>query len=66
MTAHSREGEELCDTDHPCPVSQMAPRRGESIEPSDERNDFVEKLVEYHEKRGTSLDLGQLPSTALR
>ncbi|SMR51088.1 unnamed protein product [Zymoseptoria tritici ST99CH_1E4] len=35
----------------------MAPKRGLSIEPSAERDEFIRKLKEYHEKRGTNLDL---------
>ncbi|KAK3678507.1 Chromatin structure-remodeling complex protein rsc9 [Recurvomyces mirabilis] len=34
----------------------MAPKRGESIEKTDEHEDFVKKLAEYHEKRGTTLE----------
>lgn len=30
----------------------MPPRRGESIERSDARAEFIKKLEEYHEKRG--------------
>ena len=31
---------------------KMPPRRGESIERTDEREEFVKKVAEYHEKRG--------------
>ena len=30
----------------------MAPKRGESLEPSEERTEFFKKLEDYHEKRG--------------
>lgn len=30
----------------------MAPKRGESIERSDEREAFMKKLADYHEERG--------------
>ena len=30
----------------------MAPKRGESIEKTDEHEEFMKKLAEYHEKRG--------------
>jgi chromatin structure-remodeling complex subunit RSC9 len=30
----------------------MPPRRGESIERTAEREEFIKKLEEYHEKRG--------------
>jgi len=30
----------------------MAPKRGQSLEPSEERTEFFKKLEEYHEKRG--------------
>ncbi|KAF2171253.1 hypothetical protein M409DRAFT_63608 [Zasmidium cellare ATCC 36951] len=33
-----------------------APKRGQSIEHTVEREDFIKKLTEYHEKRGTTLD----------
>jgi hypothetical protein len=33
-------------------VSTMPPRRGESIERTEEREEFVKKVAEYHEKRG--------------
>ena len=31
---------------------KMPPRRGESIERTDEREEFITKVAEYHEKRG--------------
>ncbi|EMC99591.1 hypothetical protein BAUCODRAFT_101507 [Baudoinia panamericana UAMH 10762] len=34
----------------------MAPKRGESIDRTDEREEFMKKLSEYHEKRGTTLE----------
>ncbi|WPG98310.1 Hypothetical protein R9X50_00109800 [Acrodontium crateriforme] len=34
----------------------MAPKRGESIEPTEEHTSFLAKLAEYHEKRGTTFD----------
>ncbi|EME50113.1 hypothetical protein DOTSEDRAFT_165097 [Dothistroma septosporum NZE10] len=34
----------------------MAPKRGQSLEPTEERDEFIKKLAEYHEKRGTSLE----------
>ncbi|KAK4580120.1 Chromatin structure-remodeling complex protein rsc9 [Recurvomyces mirabilis] len=34
----------------------MAPKRGESIEKTGEHEEFVKKLAEYHEKRGTTLE----------
>ncbi|CAK4033552.1 Chromatin structure-remodeling complex subunit rsc9 [Lecanosticta acicola] len=34
----------------------MAPKRGQSIEGSEERDEFLKELAAYHEKRGTSLD----------
>ncbi|OQO03909.1 hypothetical protein B0A48_10551 [Cryoendolithus antarcticus] len=34
----------------------MAPKRGQSIEGSDEYDEFLKKLAEYHEKRGTNLE----------
>ncbi|KAK3707760.1 Chromatin structure-remodeling complex protein rsc9 [Vermiconidia calcicola] len=34
----------------------MPPKRGESIERTDEREEFVGKVAEYHEKRGTNFD----------
>ncbi|TKA83040.1 hypothetical protein B0A55_00852 [Friedmanniomyces simplex] len=34
----------------------MAPKRGESVEMTDEYNDFMKQLAEYHEKRGTTLE----------
>ena len=30
----------------------MAPKRGQSIERTDEHDEFMKKLEEYHEKRG--------------
>ena len=30
----------------------MAPKRGQSIELTEERDEFINKLTEYHEKRG--------------
>ena len=32
--------------------AKMPPRRGESIERTDEHEEFVKKVAEYHEKRG--------------
>ncbi|KAF7191353.1 Chromatin structure-remodeling complex subunit rsc9 [Pseudocercospora fuligena] len=34
----------------------MAPKRGQSIERTDEHDEFMKRLEEYHEKRGTLLD----------
>ncbi|KAK5136739.1 hypothetical protein LTR08_002035 [Meristemomyces frigidus] len=34
----------------------MAPKRGTSVEPTDEHEAFMRKLAEYHKKRGTTLD----------
>jgi hypothetical protein len=31
---------------------EMPPRRGESIERTDDHEEFVKKVAEYHEKRG--------------
>lgn len=33
-------------------MGTMPPRRGESIERTDEHEEFVKKVAEYHEKRG--------------
>ena len=33
-------------------VCKMPPRRGESIERTDEHEEFVKQVAEYHEKRG--------------
>ena len=30
----------------------MAPKRGQSVEPTPERDEFMKKLVAYHEARG--------------
>lgn len=42
----------------------MAPKRGMSIEPSEEREEFMKKLAEFHEKRGTNLDA--MPKVGIR
>ncbi|KAI5370581.1 putative ARID DNA-binding domain, DNA-binding RFX-type winged-helix domain-containing protein [Septoria linicola] len=34
----------------------MAPKRGQSVERTDEREEFMQKLAEYHQKRGTTLE----------
>ncbi|KAK5166905.1 Chromatin structure-remodeling complex protein rsc9 [Saxophila tyrrhenica] len=34
----------------------MPPRRGESIERNEAHEDFIKKVAEYHEKRGTNFD----------
>ena len=33
-------------------TANMPPRRGESIEATDEREEFIKKVAEYHETRG--------------
>lgn len=41
-------------------VFDMAPKRGESIERTDEREEFMQSLAEYHEKRGYDDSIGRV------
>lgn len=36
----------------PARITAMAPKRGSSIERTNEREDFMRKLEEYHQQRG--------------
>jgi hypothetical protein len=43
-------GRAFCDA--PTLFNMPAPKRGQSIERTSERDEFMRKLAEYHEKRG--------------